>query len=147
LNAPAGYSGTPLPKKLGIREGSVVGLDHPPTSFGSTLGALPEGARLVSSSLSRDFDVILFFVRDLVALETGLHPMIGKMAPTTALWICWPKKTSPLAADVHEGHVRGMGLAAGIVDIKICALDENWSGLKFVFRLKDRPAGARKKKK
>jgi hypothetical protein len=67
------------------------------------------------------------------------------MGPRTSLWICWPKKTSPLASDVSETEVRERGLAAGIVDVKVCAVDEDWSGHKFVFRLKDRPSIARKK--
>ena len=141
----AGYSGTPLPKKLGIREGHVVGLESPPPKFAETLGALPAGASLVPASRGGDFDVILLFVRDLETLKAKLAPAIAKMAPATALWICWPKKTSPLAADVDETAVRERGLAAGIVDIKVCALDQDWSGHKFVFRLKDRPALEKKK--
>lgn len=141
----AGYSGTPLPQKLGIREGHRVGLDQPPSGFERTLGALPEGARLVPSSRGGEFDVILLFVRDLESLEAKLAPTIGRMAPSTALWICWPKKSSPLATDVDENEVRVRGLAAGIVDIKVCAVDEDWSGHKFVFRLKDRPALQKKK--
>jgi hypothetical protein len=151
-SATAGYSGTPLPKKLGIRERYVVALDRPPSDFAATLGELPENVRLVSSSRGRDFDVILFFVRDRNSLESRLAPLIEKMAPATALWICWPKKTSRLAKDVSETHVRAMGLDAGLVDVKICAVDQDWSGLKFVFRVADRPAvaasrPARKKKK
>jgi hypothetical protein len=141
----AGYSGTPLPQKLGIREGHRVGLDHPPADFEDTLGALPEGVRLVPVSRGGEFDVILLFVRDLRSLEVKLQPTIGKMAPATALWICWPKKTSPLATDLSETEVRELGLASGIVDVKVCAVDEDWSGHKFVFRLKDRPALERKK--
>lgn len=141
----AGYSGTPLPQKLGIREGHRVALDHPPVGFEATLGELAEGVRLVPSSRGGDFDVILLFVRDLKSLEAKLAPTIAKMAPATALWICWPKKTSPLATDVDENEVRERGLAAGIVDIKVCAVDQDWSGHKFVFRLKDRPALEKKK--
>ncbi len=137
--ATAGYSGTPLPQKLGIRAGHRVALDRAPSGFEATLGPLPEGVRLLPASVGRDFDVILLFVKDLKTLEARLEPAIQKMAPATALWICWPKKTSPLAADVDETKVRERGLAAGIVDIKVCAVDENWSGHKFVFRLKDRP--------
>jgi hypothetical protein len=141
----AGYSGTPLPQKLGIREGHRVGLDQPPAGFESTLGELPEGVRLVPASRGGEFDVILLFVRDLRSLEVKLQPTIGKMAPATALWICWPKKTSPLATDLSETEVRELGLASGIVDIKVCAVDEDWSGHKFMFRLKDRPALEKKK--
>lgn len=143
--ATAGYSGTPLPQKLGIRPGHRVALDHPPPNFEATLGGLPEGVRLLPAGRGRDFDVILLFVRDLDTLEAKLAPTIARMAPATALWICWPKKTSPLAGDVGENEVRQRGLAAGIVDIKVCAVDPDWSGHKFVFRLKDRPALEKKK--
>jgi hypothetical protein len=136
---PAGYSGTPLPQKLGIKEGHVVGLDGPPDRFESTLGELPSNVRLSPASRARGADVQLLFVRDRKSLETRLRPAIARMSPSSALWVCWPKKTSPLASDVNENHVREEGLAAGIVDIKICAVDEDWSGLKFVYRLKDRP--------
>jgi len=141
----AGYSGTPLPQKLGIREGHRVALDHPPAGFEATLGELPKDVRLVPASRGRDFDVILLFVRDLKSLEAKLGTTIARMAPATALWICWPKKTSVLATDVDENEVRERGLAAGIVDIKVCAVDQDWSGHKFVFRLKDRPALEKKK--
>jgi len=141
----AGYSGTPLPQKLGIRKGHRVALERPPSGFEATLGEVPEGVRLLPASRGRDFDVILLFVRDLETLEAKLGPAIARMGPATALWICWPKKTSPLAANVDENLVRERGLAAGIVDIKVCAVDQDWSGQKFVFRLKDRPALEKKK--
>ncbi len=141
----AGYSGTPLPQKLGIRRGHRVGLEGPPPGFEATLGEIPEGVRLVPSSRGGDFDVILLFVRDAETLEKKLGPAIARMGPATALWICWPKKTSPLATNVDETRVRERGLAAGIVDIKVCAVDQDWSGHKFVFRLKDRPALEKKK--
>ena len=143
--AKAGYSGTPLPRKLGIRPGHRVALAHPPSGFEATLGSLPEGVQLLPASRGRGFDVVLLFVRNLETLEAKLAPAIARMAPATALWICWPKKTSPLARDVDENKVRERGLAAGIVDIKVCAVDQDWSGLKFVFRQKDRPALQNKK--
>lgn len=136
----AGYSGTPLPQKLGIKEGHRVGLHRPPEDFTSTLGAVPPGVSLVSASSAREHDVLLFFVRNHASLRRDLTKMKAKMAPTTSLWVCWPKKSSPLASDVDEGAVRTAGLDAGLVDVKICAVDEDWSGLKFVYRLKDRPA-------
>jgi hypothetical protein len=141
----AGYSGTPLPRKLGIREGHLVALDQPPRDFAATLGELPDGVRLLPASRGSECDVILLFVRDLKSLEARLVPTIARMAPATSLWICWPKKSSPLATDVDEAKVRERGLEAGVVDIKVCAVDEDWSGHKFVFRLKDRPALEKKK--
>jgi hypothetical protein len=145
----AGYSGTPLPQKLGIRAGHSVGLDRAPAGFAETLGELPAGARLASAGRGKGFDVILFFVRDRKSLDSHLATNVARMEAETALWICWPKKTSRLVSDVSESDVRAEGLAAGIVDVKICAVDEDWSGLKFVYRLKDRPsvASGRRKKK
>jgi hypothetical protein len=122
-----------------------VGLDSAPSGFEATLGTLPEGARLLPASRGSDFDVILLFVKDLKTLEAKLASTIARMAPSTALWICWPKKTSPLATDVGETEVRTRGLAAGIVDIKVCAVDHDWSGHKFMFRSKDRPAVEKKR--
>jgi hypothetical protein len=122
-----------------------VGVAFPPEGLASTLGDLPEGARLVSSSRGDELDVLLLFVRDRRALERELPRVVKKMGAKTALWVCWPKKTSPLAGDVSEKEVRERGLAAGMVDVKVCAVDHDWSGHKFVFRLADRPSIARKK--
>jgi hypothetical protein len=157
LPAPArsvGYSGTPLPRKLGIKEGHQVALDHAPRGFESTLGELPEGVRLGPIRGGDGFDVILLFAHDLAQFSRRLPEVKARMKASTALWICWAKKTSPLASDVTEALVRERGLDAGLVDIKVCAVDEDWSGLKFVYRLKDRDrasleapkAKARKKK-
>jgi CheY-like chemotaxis protein len=124
----AGYSGTPLPKKLGIKPGSTVALVGAPEGFETTLGTLPEGAVLVRRAAANALTI--WFVRTRAALEDG----IGKMASAGeggGLWIAWPKRTSALAADVTETHVRGVGLAAGLVDFKVCAIDETWSGLRF----------------
>jgi hypothetical protein len=139
------YSFTPLPKKLGIQAGHRVGVAFPPDGLAATLGDLPEGARLVPSSDQVELDVLLLFVRDRRALERELPRVVKKMGADTALWICWPKKTSPLAGDASETEVRERGLAAGLVDVKVCAVDQDWSGHKFVFRLADRPSIARKK--
>ena len=129
-DAPAGYSGTPLPKKLGIKEGSRVALIGAPPGF--ELGDLPEGA-VVRRGASGAADLTLWFVRSQKELLAGVQ----KIAPRSAksgLWIVWAKKTSPLAGDVTETEVRGAGLAAGMVDFKICAVDQDWSGLRFNLR-------------
>lgn len=147
---PAGYSGTPLPKKLGLKEGYRVGLLNAPDGLEATLGELPPAVELAEAARGKGFDVILLFAATAAALDKGLPRMMDKMEPTTSLWVCWPKKSSPLASDVGEADVRRAGLDAGIVDIKICAVDEDWSGLKFMYRLADRPAlaaAARRKKK
>lgn len=140
----AGYSGTPLPKKLGIKEGSRVGHLGAPKGFAATLGPLPAGARLAPSRPRGGDDILLLFAPDRSHLDEALPEMISRMASETALWICWPKKTSPLASDITGDVVRSAGLATGVVDIKVCAIDDDWSGLKFVVRREDRP-GHRKK--
>jgi uncharacterized repeat protein (TIGR03917 family) len=131
MSAPnAGYSGTPLPKKLGIKEGSTVWLAGAvPAGFAATLGELPDGARLVKSA--GDPDLTLFFVRR--ARDLAKLPAVAERGGH-ALWICWPKKTSPLAVDLNEDLVRQAGLDLGLVDYKVCAVDADWSGLKFARR-------------
>jgi len=130
----AGYSGTPLPKKLGIKPESTLALVDAPTDFEATLGSLPEGTT-IRKSLRPGADVTLWFLDSLATLEDG----IGKMAEIAAagrLWICWPKKASGIATDVTQNDVRRIGLDAGIVDFKICAIDATWSGLCFTKRKK-----------
>jgi CheY-like chemotaxis protein len=127
----AGYSGTPLPKKLGIKVGSTVLLVGAPAGFETTLGALPEGARV--SRRVRAGDVTLWFATSRAQLERDA----GKLKPHAAnggLWILWPKKTSGLQSDLGEAQVRAIGLAHALVDYKICAVDDTWSGLKFSVR-------------
>jgi CheY-like chemotaxis protein len=128
----AGYSGTPLPKKLGIAAGTAVRLIGAPHDFERTLGPLPEGASLRGDSRG-DVHLTLWFVR--AARELSRVERVGARAGK-ALWICWPRKTSALASDVNESLVRRAGLDAGLVDYKICAVDATWSGLKFARRKK-----------
>lgn len=134
----AGYSGTPLPKKLGIKPSHGVGLIEAPKGFGATLAPLPEGTRLSPLRSGKIYDLVLLFARDERALAARLAAAKKAMSETSALWICWPKKTSPLATELDGNGVRKRGLDAGLVDIKVCAIDANWSGLKFVYRVKDR---------
>ena len=126
----AGYSGTPLPKKLGIKEGTRVALLGAPSDF--TLDGLPEGA-VVRRGARGTADLSLWFVRSRAELLKGVRAMKPRSAGS-GLWILWAKKTSPLCADVSESDVRNAALAAGMVDFKICAVDENWSGLRFNLR-------------
>jgi len=135
---PAGYSGTPLVKKLGIKEGHDVGLDRAPSGFDGTLGLLPSGARSSLLGRSGACDVILSFARSTAELQAGITRALTHMGPRSALWLCWAKKSSPLATEVTGDVVRNAGLAAGVVDIKVAAIDEDWSGLKFVYRVADR---------
>ena len=125
----AGYSGTPLPRKLGIKPGTVLRLLNAPAGFETTLGELPEGAR-VTRRRGGACDLTLWFVPRRRDLEEGLERVAGAVT-TDRLWIVWPKKTSPLAADVSQRDVRSAGLHQGLVDYKICAVDEDWSGLLF----------------
>jgi hypothetical protein len=133
----AGYSGTPLEKKLGIKPEFDVAFVNAPENFVKQL-SLPPGVKLKSISRSKDLDFIHVFVKNQNALTTAFE-YSRKMKPNGMLWVSWPKKTSGVPTDVNENLVREVGLAAGLVDVKICAVDEIWSGLKFVYRLKDRP--------
>ncbi|MDP9117621.1 MAG: DUF3052 domain-containing protein [Actinomycetota bacterium] len=132
----AGYSATLLPKKLGIREGFRVTLLGAPAGF--DLGQLPAGVRVVRRRGGADAEVILLFCPRLAVLADRLAPLADSLARTGALWVCWPKKASGLQTDLGEGTVRERGLAVGLVDVKVAAIDDTWSGLKFVRRLADR---------
>ncbi len=130
----AGYSGTPLPGKLGIKPGMVVRLLNAPAGFETTLGELPDEVR-VTRRRGGPGDLTLWFVPRRRDLEEGLERVAGAVT-TDKLWIVWPKKTSPLASDVSQRDVRSAGLHQGLVDFKICAVDEDWSGLLFSRRKK-----------
>jgi hypothetical protein len=134
----AGYSGTPLPQKLGIKPGARVGLFGAPQGFASTLGELPEGAKK-TTSLRGALDVAVYFTTSRAALEARFSALAKAVAPAGGLWIAWPKKASGKKTDLDENVARGVGLERGLVDVKVCAIDDTWSGLKFVVRLKDRP--------
>ncbi len=131
-SAPAGYSGTPLPKKLGIQPGSIVVLVGAPDDFERTLGVLPEGARLRPGARGAS-DVALWFVVTRAEYAQGLHGW-ARRDDWHALWICWPKKTSGVVSDLGDEPVRRLALAAGLVDSKVCAIDVTWSGLRFTRR-------------
>ena len=130
--ATAGYSGTPLPRKLGIKPGMRVVLVKPPDGFEAVLDPLPPDVALRRTNRGAR-DITLWFTRSLRELERGMTRM-AEVAGDGRLWISWPKKTSPLAADHTGEDVRRVGLAAGLVDFKVCAVDEDWSGLAFVRR-------------
>jgi CheY-like chemotaxis protein len=128
----AGYSGTPLPKKLGIKPGTVVALVGAPRGFVSVLGELPGGAA-VHHRLTDRASLAIWFVRRRAELTDGIGEMADAIGDRS-LWIAWPKKTSALAGDVGEREVRAAGLAHGLVDYKVCAVDATWSGLLFTRR-------------
>ena len=129
----AGYSGTPLPKKLGIRPGAVVVLLDAPKHFKDVLGELPEGARLRRQTRG-PAQLVLLFCRSRAELHRRLPTARSVLAEKGGLWIIWPKKGSALEGDLTQAAVRERGLAAGMVDYKICAVDETWSGLLFTPR-------------
>jgi hypothetical protein len=135
----AGYSGTPLPKKLGIKEGHRVALVGAPEGFALDDSEMPDSAVVQRSAAGRGpLDVVLLFVRSERELRTKFGKLAARLSPAGGLWIAWPKKTSGVVTDLSENPIRDIGLAAGLVDNKVCAVDEVWSGLRFVKRLKDR---------
>ncbi|MBA4180182.1 MAG: DUF3052 domain-containing protein [Anaerolinea sp.] len=134
----AGYSGTPLPKKLGLKEGSRLALAGAHDGFMETLGGLPDGVALTAADAGA-IDVIVCFVTAAEELSARFAELKPRLAYSGGLWIAWPKRSSGTATTLNENLVRDMGLAAGLVDNKVCAIDEQWSGLRFVYRLADRP--------
>jgi CheY-like chemotaxis protein len=130
------YAGTPLPKKLGIRPGSIVYLAGAPADFETTLGDLPPGATLHRHS-EEDPDLTLWFTESRAELERGIVEG-AKWASKGGLWIIWPKKSSEVESDLSETVVRQIALAAGLVDFKVCSVDETWSGLRFTRRRQTR---------
>jgi hypothetical protein len=134
----AGYSGTPLPSKLGIKPDARVALLSAPEGFDARLGALPPGVTLRRRAQG-PVDVIVAFFVDRSALERRLPALRAALDPAGGLWLAWPKRSSGVSTDLGDGVVRELGLAAGLVDNKVCAIDKLWSGQRFVYRLADRP--------
>ncbi len=133
----AGYSGTPLIQKLGIRPATRIYIQGEPKHYAQTLGPLPEAVTRLQR-LGQELDFIHFFTKQRKQLEQRLPALKAALDYDGMLWISWPKKASHVKTDVDEGVVRQMGLAIGLVDVKIAAIDETWSGLKFVYRVEDR---------
>ncbi len=136
--ATAGYSGTPLPKKLGIKEGSLFATAHAPDGFQATLGALPPEAEW-RTRLAPGLDVVVAFYTSRAALAKEWSKLTKAAAPNGTVWVAWPKKTSQkkssaLATDITEDGVRELLLPSGWVDNKVCAIDDTWSGLRFALR-------------
>ena len=127
----AGYSGTPLPKKLGIKDGSRVALLGPPAGFEGVLGALPPGVS-VRTKATGEADVIVLFATKFTRLRTEFLKAMKMMPPGGGmLWVSWPKKAAKMDTDLDENLIREFGLAQGVVDTKVCAIDDKWSGLRF----------------
>jgi hypothetical protein len=134
----SGYSGTPLPRKLGIKPEARLALVNAPDGFDDTLGELPPGVIVRRRAAAIRFDVIVAFCRDRAQLKRGLPRWRAALDDAGGLWIAWPKRASGIDTDLGDGVVRELGLAAGLVDNKVCAIDATWSGLRFVYRLADR---------
>jgi hypothetical protein len=132
-----GYSGTPLPRKLGIKPGHRVLLLSAPDGFDGTLGELPDGAR-VGRTLRGPADVIVSFHSERADLARRMPKLRAAMDPAAGLWIAWPKRASKVPTDLTEDVVRELALENVLVDNKVAALDEEWSGLRLVIRLRDR---------
>jgi len=134
----AGYSGTPLVKKLGIKPGARLALVNPPDDFQATLRELPDDVTFVKST-SKSLDLILCFVLTERILARDFAKLAQCLTTNGMIWIAWPKKSSGVTTDLTFDRVQRVGLDAGLVDVKICAIDETWTGLKFVYRLKALP--------
>jgi len=133
----AGYSKTPTWKKLGIKEGMRVIHLHAPEDYPQLLGELPLGA-ILEDKLSKNAAFIHYFTKEKSSLSSDFLKLKKALLPDGALWISWPKGASKVPTDLNENIIRELGLRSGLVDVKVAAIDETWSGLKFVFRLKDR---------
>jgi hypothetical protein len=134
-NASAGYSGTPLPQKLGLKSGMRFIVLNAPPELDVILAGAPDLVRLARVT---SFDCALVFAKTERALATAFSKLPAKLVDTGMIWIAWPKKTFGAATELTENIVRRAGLGTGLVDVKVCAIDATWSGLKFVRRLRDR---------
>jgi hypothetical protein len=132
------YSGTPLYKKLGIKEGSRVAFVRAPEGFAKTLGRLPDEVE-VKKTARGPLDVIVVFAQRADELRTRFAKLKGALEPAGGLWVAYPKKSSKIPADLTFELAQQIGLDEGLVDNKSCAIDDDWSGLRFVYRLEDRP--------
>jgi hypothetical protein len=135
----AGYSGTPLLQKLGVKGGQTFCVVSGPSGYDKQLGPLPDGATLTTRFSSRA-DVVQLFVTDRAQLATALARYRSQLAPDASVWVSWPKKSSKVPTDVTEDVIREVALPLGFVDVKVCAVTDVWSGLKLVVRKELRPA-------
>lgn len=129
----AGYSGTPLARKLGFKSGSRVRVSHPPDNYDKLVTPRPDDV-LISTSIRQDIDIWHFFTKSAAELERQLPKMQDAIRQDGMIWVSWPKKASRVATDLTEDVVRELALALKLVDVKVCAVDDTWSGLKLVIR-------------
>lgn len=138
----AGYSGTPLPQKLGIKAAARLALCHAPADFSQTLGKLPAGVKpIVFGRAKGPFDVVVAFFEEEALFKAQLPKLEAALLPSGGLWIAWPKRASGVTTDMTEDVVRKHALPRGLVDNKVCAIDAKWSGLRLVVRVENRPRG------
>ena len=135
---PAGYSGTPLTKKLGLKPGLAIRVMAAPDGYWEWVSPLPEGIKAISRAKRESADFIHLFVKERKKFEKEFLKLKGALKKDGMFWVSWPKKSSKVASDLDENLIRNYGLANGLVDVKVCAIDEVWSGLKFMYRIKDR---------
>ncbi|MEM9650885.1 MAG: DUF3052 domain-containing protein [Actinomycetota bacterium] len=133
----AGYSGTPLAKKLGIKPGFTVAVINEPPEFRALLDPTPEDV-VFRDSLRGSADVVVAFFTERSKLRARLPALARSIYPAAVLWLAWPKKTAGVPTDLDGGEIRGLGQAAGVVDVKVAAISETWSGHKFVHRVENR---------
>lgn len=138
----AGYSGTPLPRKLGLRPGSRIAILNAPEAFDTAIEPLPHGVTVLKRMAS-DVDTLIFFTDSERTLRDRFDRLVSAVKQDGMLWICWPKKASKVPTDLTEDRIRAIALEGGVVDVKVCAIDEVWSGLKLVRRTRDRAPTAR----
>jgi hypothetical protein len=129
-----GYSGTPLVRKLGFKPGIRAAYVAAPEGFAALLGELPDGVRVLARPAASGIDLVVMFTTARRELERRLERLRAAIAPDGMLWVAWPKRASGVATDVTEDVVRDIALPAGLVDVKVCAIDETWSALKLVIR-------------
>ena len=141
----AGYSGTPVAQKLGIKAGSRLLLVNVPGEAKAWLAPLPADIKFCGTR-DQDLDVILFFAKAGAEVVKRFEGLAKRLHPAGGLWVSWPKKTSAIPSDLNENWIRAIGLSHGLVDNKVCAVSGDWSGLRFVIRVKDRPAASLRKK-
>ena len=133
----AGYSGTPLAKKLGIDIGSRIFLSDAPKDYLKLVAPLPEGVRVVRK-IDGETDIVHIFSAERARMKVALRTSLGKLRQDASIWVSWPKKSSKVSTDITEDTIREVALPMGLVDIKVCAVDKVWSGLKLVVRKENR---------